>query len=73
MAKTAAHANAASSTSLPLIASTRPGGDDLAFLRLLLGGIRNDDATLRLLVGVDAADHDAVVQGAKFHESAKDK
>ena len=50
-----------------LIASTRPGGDDLAFLRLLLGGIRNDDAALRLLFGVDAADHDAVVQGTKFH------
>src|SRR5215210_5810746 len=50
-----------------LIASTRPGGDDLPFLRLLLRGIRNDDATLRLLVGVDAADYDAVVQGAKFH------
>src|SRR5829696_2982833 len=53
-----------------LIASTGPGGDDLPFLRLLLGGIRNDDATLRLLFGVDAADHDAVVQGAKFHGSS---
>src|SRR5215207_9501496 len=50
-----------------LISSTRPGGDDLPFLRLLLRGIRNDDATLRLLFGVDAANHDAVVQGAKFH------
>src|SRR5215217_7161848 len=50
-----------------LIASPRPGGDDLPFLRLLLRGIRNDDATLRLLFSVDAADHDAVVQGAKFH------
>src|SRR4051795_4293680 len=50
-----------------LISSTRPGGDDLSFLRLLLRGIWNDDATLRLLFGIDAADHDAVVQGAKFH------
>src|SRR3954453_1386882 len=50
-----------------LIASPRPGGDDLPFLRLLLRGIRNDDAALRLLFGVDAADHDAVGQGAKFH------
>src|SRR5215203_2030614 len=50
-----------------LISSTRPGGDDLSFLRLLLRGIWNDDATLGLLFGIDAADHDAVVQGAKFH------
>src|SRR5215211_8122129 len=50
-----------------LIASPRPGGDDLPFLRLLLRGIRNDDATLRLLFSVDAADHDAVVQGTEFH------
>jgi hypothetical protein len=50
-----------------LIASTRPGGDDLSFLRLLLRGIWNDDATLGLLFGIDTADHDAVVQGAKFH------
>src|SRR3954454_17545982 len=50
-----------------LIASPRPGGDDLPFLRLLLRGIRNDDATLRLLFGIDAADHDAVVKGTEFH------
>src|SRR4051812_40523939 len=32
-----------------LIASPRPSSDDLSFLRLLLRGIWNDDATLRLL------------------------
>ena len=50
-----------------LVAGARPDGDDLALLRLLLGGVRDDDAALRLLVGLDAADHDAVVQRTECH------
>src|SRR5215204_7738116 len=51
-----------------LIASTRPGGDDLAFLRLFLRGIRNDDAALCLFFRIDTTDYDAVMQWTKFHE-----
>src|SRR5918998_3200690 len=32
-------------------------GDDLAFLRLLLGGVGNDDAALGPLLGLNAPDH----------------
>src|SRR5215207_7054655 len=42
-------------------------GDHLALLRLLLGGVGDDDAAGRLLFRCDAADQDAVVQGAEFH------
>src|SRR5208337_1180256 len=42
-------------------------GHDLAFLRLLLGGVGDDDAALRLLLTFDAADDDAVVQWTEFH------
>src|SRR3954447_17764955 len=31
------------------------GGDDLALLRLLLGGVRDDDPAGRLFLGLDAA------------------
>src|SRR5271168_4849237 len=51
-----------------LIPSARPRGDDLAFLRLFLDGVGNDDAALRLVLPLDAADDDAVVQGTEFHE-----
>src|SRR3984957_11489085 len=44
-------------------------GDDFALLRLLLSGVRNDDATLRLFLAFDATDDDAVMQGTEFHES----
>src|SRR5205807_9996765 len=40
--------------------------DNLAFLRLLLRGIGDDDSTLGLLFGFDAAHDDAVVQGTKL-------
>src|SRR5215208_6688668 len=50
-----------------LVASTRTGGDDFALLRLLLGGIRNDDAAFRLLLRFDTADDDAVVQRTELH------
>ena len=44
-------------------------GDDFALLRLLLSGVRNDDAALRLFLAFDATDDDAVMQGTEFHES----
>src|SRR6202035_6113144 len=50
-----------------LVPSARPHGDDLALLRLLLGGVGNDDAALRLFLSFDAADDDAVVQWTEFH------
>src|SRR5438128_11865051 len=37
-------------------------GDDFAFLRLFLGGVRNDDSARRLLISLDAANEDAVVK-----------
>jgi hypothetical protein len=44
-----------------LVAITGANGDDFAFLRLFLGGIRNDDSALGALA-FDAADKDAVMQ-----------
>src|SRR5215475_2161118 len=49
-----------------LVAAAWTNGDDLAFLRLLLGGVGNDDAALGLLLGVDALHDHAVVQGTKL-------
>src|SRR5207244_8190553 len=49
-----------------LVAAPRAHGDDLALLRLLLGGIGDDDAAGGLPLGVDAADDYAVVQGAEL-------
>jgi hypothetical protein len=49
-----------------LVAGARADGDDLALLRLLLGGVRDDDATLGLLLRVNAADDDTVVQRTNF-------
>ena len=42
-------------------------GDDFALRGLLLGGIGNDDATGRFLLGIDALDDDAVVKRTEFH------
>src|SRR5918994_8010186 len=53
-----------------LVAGARPGGDHLALLRLLLGGVRDDDAALGLLLRVDAADDHPVVQRTELHELA---
>ena len=50
-----------------LVAGTGPGGDDFAFLRLLLGRVGDDDAALRLLLRLDTADDDAVVQRTELH------
>ena len=48
-----------------LVAAARAYGDHLALRGLFLGGVRNDDAALGLRFGVDALDHDAVVQRTK--------
>src|SRR5271165_5242607 len=50
------------------VATAGACGDDLAFLRLLLGGVRYDDAALRLLLAFEATNDDAVMQGTEFHE-----
>jgi hypothetical protein len=50
-----------------LVPSAGADCDHLTLLRLLLGRIRDDDAAGRLLLGIDAADHNTVMQGAKLH------
>src|SRR6185295_9779253 len=50
-----------------LAASAGPYGNDLALLRLLGGGIGNDDAPGGLGFAVDAAQGHAIVEGTKFH------
>src|SRR5258708_15337294 len=45
-----------------LLPPARADGDDLAFHRLFLGGVRNDDATLGLAFFLDALDHDTLVK-----------
>src|SRR3981081_3835728 len=50
-----------------LIAGARADGDDLAFHRLFLGGVRNDDAALGLAFFLDALDHDTVVKRTELH------
>ena len=42
-------------------------GDDLALERPLLGGVGDDDAAPGLLVLLDAADQDAILQGTDVH------
>src|SRR5665213_971120 len=49
------------------VTRTRAGGDDLAFLRLLLSGVGNNDAAGGLFLRLDPANDHAVVKGAKFH------
>ena len=50
------------------VTCARADCDHFALLRLLLGGVRNDDAALRLFLAFDATDDDAVMQGTEFHE-----
>jgi len=50
-------------------ADTAAGGDDLALLRLFLGGVGYDDAAGRLFSGFDAANEYAVVERAKCNGS----
>src|SRR6185295_16974107 len=50
-----------------LVAGAWANADDLAFLRLLLGGVRNNDAAGRLRLGFNPANDHAVVQRTEFH------
>src|SRR5437899_4043225 len=50
-----------------IAARTGSGGDDLAFHRLFLGGIGNDDAALRPFLLLDAADQNTILKWSKFH------
>src|SRR3712207_8887745 len=52
-----------------LVTRTGTNRDDLTLLGLLLGGVGNDDAARRPLLGFNAADNDAVVQGTEFHRN----
>src|SRR5437660_6224571 len=53
-----------------LIPGARANGDDLAFHRLFLGRVRNDDAALGLAFFLDSLDHDAVVKRTELHAVA---
>src|SRR6185437_4119264 len=53
-----------------LIPGARADGDDLAFHRLFLGRVRNDDAALGLAFFLDSLDHDAVVKRTELHAVA---
>ena len=50
-----------------LVAAAGSNGDDLALLRLLLGGVGNDDATSGLRLGIDSLDDNAVVKRSEFN------
>src|SRR5216684_4225480 len=49
------------------VAATWAHRRDFALRGLLLGTIRNDDAASGFVFGIDAFDHDAVVQRTEFH------
>src|SRR6478752_9789832 len=42
-------------------------GDDFAFLRLFLGSVGNDDPAGGLVIGLDAADEDAIMKRPETH------
>src|SRR6266849_3065683 len=44
-----------------------PDGDDLALLRLLFGGVGNDDPSRGFFLGVNALDNNTVVKRTKLH------
>src|SRR5262249_40384855 len=48
----------------------RPDGQDLALVRLLLGGVREDDAALGHLLTRGGLDHDPVAQRAKLRRGS---
>src|SRR6185503_18957641 len=50
-----------------LVTATRADGGDFALRGLFLGAVGNDDAASSLLFGIDALDHDAVVERTEFH------
>ena len=49
------------------VARTRADGDHLAFLRLFLRGIGNDDPAFGFEIAFRPSDDDAVVEGPEFH------
>ena len=50
-------------------AGTRPDSDDLAFHRLFLGGVGNEDPARRLRLLLDPSEQHTVVQRSEIHES----
>src|SRR5690606_34970389 len=50
------------------VARTGADGDNLAFLRLFLCRVGNDDPALRFEIAFRAPDDDAVVERSEFHE-----
>jgi hypothetical protein len=50
-----------------LVAPARTDGDHPAFLRLLLGGIGDDDSAFGLLFALEALNYDPVMQGTECH------
>src|SRR5262249_25208862 len=50
-----------------LVATTWANGDHFALRGLFLGRVRNDDAASGLLFGLNALDHDAVVERTEYH------
>jgi hypothetical protein len=53
-----------------LLASSRPPGPTatgFVLLRLLFGGVRNDDASCGLFLGVEALDHNSIMKWTEFH------
>src|ERR1700675_4013718 len=49
------------------VAATRADREDFTLRGLFLGAVRNDDAACGFVFGIDAFDHDAVVERTKFH------
>src|SRR5690242_1096519 len=50
-----------------LVAGARTHGDHLALHRLLLRRVGDENATRGLLLGIEATDHDPVMQGTELH------
>src|SRR3712207_760714 len=53
-----------------LVAGAGADSDHIALLGLLLGGVGDDDPTCGLLLGIDTADHDPVMQRTELHEAS---
>src|SRR6185312_15118760 len=53
-----------------VVTGARTNGDDLAFHRLFLSRVRDDDAALGLVFFRDALDHDAIVKRTELHAVA---
>src|ERR1019366_4316595 len=49
-----------------LVTAAGTDGDDFALLRLLLGGVGDNDATLGFFLGFNTLDDNTVVQGTEF-------